>query len=76
MKLYETREWKGYGKSCFWNEYWLKDNVITKFKCSRTKFFDGKENVWSTGKKVMESWKIGSSIIPEWLKKIVPKVKK
>ena len=71
-KIYETNEWKGYGKqNYFRNEYRQEGNVISKVRCNRFKFFDGKENIWEETEKVVASWHIGDALMPEWLKKYI-----
>lgn len=46
MIIYTTNEWSGYNRKNirFWNEYELNGNVVTKYKCRRWKYFNGKEN--------------------------------
>lgn len=69
-KIYETQEWKGYGKQNYYhNEYFQDKDIITKFKCNRRKFFNGEENEWLETKREEISWNKGDSDIPSWLKK-------
>ena len=70
--LYTTNEWKGYGKQNYYhNEYRQDGDVIEKVKCHRQKFFDGNENNWDTDEKVVDSWNVNDSNLPEWLKKLI-----
>lgn len=65
-KIYETQEWKGYGKqNYYWNEYWRDGNRIIKLKCHRFKFFDGDESNWE------DSWAIDDPSMPDWLKNYI-----
>ena len=69
MLIYETREWKGYGKqNYYWNEYHLEGDTVYKYKCNRHKFFDGRENEWVETKNIVESWDKDDSSMPDWLK--------
>lgn len=71
MKIYETKEWKGLGKSYYWNEYHLDGNVVTKYKCSRIRSFDGKESDWYYNKDEVESWDTDDPSMPDWLKQYI-----
>lgn len=66
--IYTTNEWKGHGKSYYWNEYRLEDETVVKYKCSRHKFFDGHENTWEEDEHVVDSWDIDDEAMPEWLR--------
>lgn len=68
-KIYTTKEWNGYSKQDYYdNEYRLEGDEVTKYKCNRFKFFDGKENNWESTEKKVASWKTDDSNMPEWLK--------
>lgn len=71
-RIYSTNSWSGYSKgSQYWNEYWLEDDKVVKYKCSSTKFFDGKENTRSNDMRKIESWNLDDPNMPEWLRKYI-----
>lgn len=67
-RIYKINEWKGYGKSYYWNEYYQDGDTVNKYKCSRSKFFDGRENSWSNSEpRKIDEWKIGDGDMPDWI---------
>ena len=68
MLIYQTSEWKGYGKSYYCYEYYLEGNEVVKYKCGRFKIFDGHENNWEEEKNKVDSWSIDDPNMPEWLR--------
>ena len=35
------------------------------------KFFDGKENTWEEDEEEQDSWSVGSSNLPDWMKRFL-----
>ena len=70
-KIYKTKEWKGYGKEYYHNEYRDEGDKIVQYRCRRAKFFDGHENNWETDEKAVKSWKRNDSKMPAWLRNLL-----
>ena len=68
-KIYETNEWKGYGKQNYYsNEYVLEDDEVVKYKCNRFKTFDSDGSYWANEKRKVDSWDVDDPEMPDWLK--------
>lgn len=67
--IYKTNEWKTGKHQYSHNEYRQDGDTVYKFKSSRGKFFDGKENTWDTSERLLDKWDIGDLSMPDWLKK-------
>ena len=70
MNIYTTNEWKGHGRQNYsHNEYRKEDDEVVKYKCTRSKHFDGYENSWLERETRMASWKLDDPNMPDWLRK-------
>ena len=70
MTIYTTQEHKGHSKqSYYWYEYRLEGSEVIKYKCYRQKLFDGDESNWEENAKVVESWALDDSTMPDWLRR-------
>lgn len=67
--IYRTRERPGYGKSYYWNEYRLEGDIVTMYRCSKHKFFDGRESNWEPDENTVGSWQVDDPAMPDWLRK-------
>ena len=47
----------------------MEGDEVTKVKCHRQKFFDGKENVLEEDEE--DSWSIDSFNLPDWLRRFL-----
>lgn len=68
-KIYETNEYKGYGKqNYYWYKYVLDGDTVIKYKCHRFKHFDGDESNWEYDENEETSWNVDSSSLPDWIR--------
>ena len=72
--IYVTKEYKGHSKKCTcWNEYEQEGDVVTKYKCTRVKSFDGNENERIMMREKMDSWRLVIPLCQNGLKSIYNK---
>jgi hypothetical protein len=70
MTIYTTQEQK-HGNTYYWNEYVLEGDTVVKYKCYRSKHFDGYENEWSEGREEADAWDLDDPSMPEWLRSYI-----
>ncbi len=70
--LYVTKRHNGFGKhNYYYNEYRDEGDEVVKYRIHTSKFFDGKENEWSTDESKVDAWKKDDANMPEWLKALL-----
>ncbi len=73
MVIYTTKEYKGYGKqNYYYYEYRYDGGEVSKYKCHRSKVFDGDESNWYYDEEFIESWDENDSSMPGWLHQYIP----